>query len=101
VIQAGASLSTTDLKRNGVEDPQALYDLIYSGKGRMPGYGEKCAPKVCSCSLLLVLASCAMMHPGMSSSSSCQFGCGTSFRAGWHKDGASVTCRANARLVSG
>lgn len=45
MIQAGASLSTTDLKRNGVEDPQALYDLIYSGKGRMPGYGENCAPK--------------------------------------------------------
>jgi hypothetical protein len=62
VIQAGASLSTTDLRRNGVDDPQALYDLIYSGKGRMPGYGENCAPKVCSCSPLLVLASCLMMH---------------------------------------
>ena len=70
MIQAGASLSTTDLRKNGVEDPQALYDLIYSGKGRMPGYGENCAPKVCSCSPLLVLASCHMMHPGMSPSSS-------------------------------
>lgn len=46
VIQAGASLSTGDLRQNGVEDPKALFDLIYGGKGRMPGYGESCAPKV-------------------------------------------------------
>lgn len=46
VVQAGASLSTGDLKRNGVADAKALYDLIYSGKGKMPGYGKDCAPRV-------------------------------------------------------
>lgn len=45
VLQAGASLSTGDLRKNGVEDPKTLYDLIYGGKGRMPGYGLNCTPK--------------------------------------------------------
>jgi cytochrome c6 len=45
VLQAGATLSTADLQRNGYGDPEAMYNLIYSGKGRMPGFGEECAPK--------------------------------------------------------
>lgn len=34
VIQAGAALSSGDLKKNGVDDPKALFDLVYKGKGR-------------------------------------------------------------------
>lgn len=45
VVQAGASLSTTDLRRNGALDPKAMYDIIWGGKGRMPGYGQGCQPK--------------------------------------------------------
>ena len=26
-------------------DLQSLFNLIYFGKGRMPGYGQDCAPK--------------------------------------------------------
>ena len=27
-------------------EPDALYNLIYKGKGKMPGYGKECAPRV-------------------------------------------------------
>jgi cytochrome c6 len=26
-------------------DPESLYNLIYGGKGRMPGFGVDCAPR--------------------------------------------------------
>merc|ERR1712216_488701 len=45
VLQAGASLSTADLQRNGVDSPEELYNIIYKGKNKMPGYGVDCAPK--------------------------------------------------------
>lgn len=45
VLAAGATLSTEDLQKNGVSSPEALYKIVYSGKGRMPGYGTECAPK--------------------------------------------------------
>ena len=45
VVQAGATLFPADLTRNGVNDADAVYDIIYGGKGKMPGYGEGCAPK--------------------------------------------------------
>ena len=45
VVQAGATLFPADLTRNGVNDAVAVYDIIYGGKGKMPGYGEGCAPK--------------------------------------------------------
>ena len=45
IVQAGATLFPDDLKRNGVDDAAAVYDIIYGGKGKMPGYGEGCAPK--------------------------------------------------------
>ena len=35
-----------DLDRNGVSSPEALYNIIYFGKGKMPGYGTDCTPKV-------------------------------------------------------
>ena len=34
------------MRKNGVLEPQALYDLIYGGRGKMPGYGKDCTPKV-------------------------------------------------------
>ncbi|GBF89429.1 cytochrome, chloroplastic [Raphidocelis subcapitata] len=45
VLQAGATLFTEDLQRNGRADPEGLYQIVYSGKGKMPGFGTECAPK--------------------------------------------------------
>lgn len=45
ILQAGATLATADLERNGYGDAESLYALIYSGKGKMPGFGADCAPK--------------------------------------------------------
>lgn len=45
-MQAGASLQTSDLERNGAATSDAIYKLIYSGKGKMPGYGKDCTPRV-------------------------------------------------------
>lgn len=45
ILQAGATLSTADLERNGYGDPDALFRIIYGGKGRMPGFGADCAPR--------------------------------------------------------
>lgn len=45
MVQAGATLSKGDLTRNGMLDTQAVYDVIYSGRGKMYGFGEGCTPK--------------------------------------------------------
>ncbi|CAD7701420.1 unnamed protein product [Ostreobium quekettii] len=45
-VVGGSTLKLPDLKANGLDEPGALYKLIYAGKGRMPGFGEECAPKV-------------------------------------------------------
>lgn len=45
-MQAGASLQTADLQKNGAASTDAIYKLIYSGKGKMPGYGKECTPRV-------------------------------------------------------
>jgi len=45
-VQSGATLRTGDLQKNGMLDPEALFNLIYKGKGKMPGYGINCAPRV-------------------------------------------------------
>jgi cytochrome c6 len=46
VVQAGKTLFTGDLERNGAGTPEAIYDLVYGGKGKMPGYGTSCQPRV-------------------------------------------------------
>ena len=46
VVQAGASLQTRDLEKNSAATVDAIYKLIYSGKGKMPGYGKDCQPRV-------------------------------------------------------
>ncbi|XP_047069995.1 cytochrome c6, chloroplastic-like isoform X1 [Lolium rigidum] len=45
ILQPGATLSMKDLERNGVATEEEIYNITYYGKGRMPGYGEKCTPR--------------------------------------------------------
>ncbi|KAH9795708.1 cytochrome c6 [Citrus sinensis] len=45
VIQPGATLFLKDLQRNGVDTEDEIYHVTYFGKGRMPGFGEKCTPR--------------------------------------------------------
>ena len=44
MLAPGATLFPAALARAGLDSKEALYDIIYSGKGRMPGYGAGCAP---------------------------------------------------------
>ncbi|XP_072986258.1 cytochrome c6, chloroplastic isoform X3 [Typha latifolia] len=45
ILQPGATLFMKDLQRNGVDTEEGLYNITYYGKGRMPGFGEKCTPR--------------------------------------------------------
>uniref|UniRef100_A0A0D3FHR1 Cytochrome c-553 n=1 Tax=Oryza barthii TaxID=65489 RepID=A0A0D3FHR1_9ORYZ len=45
ILQPGATLYMKDLERNGVATEDELYNITYYGKGRMPGFGEKCTPR--------------------------------------------------------
>ena len=45
VVAPGATLFPDALTRGGVDTQEGLYELIYSGRNRMPGYGEKCEPR--------------------------------------------------------
>jgi Cytochrome C oxidase, cbb3-type, subunit III len=45
VMQAGATLFKSDMQKNGMLDVEAIYNIIYSGKGKMYGFGEGCTPK--------------------------------------------------------
>lgn len=45
VVSPGNTLSLADLERNGLLSSEKLFEIIYSGKGKMPGYGENCAPR--------------------------------------------------------
>ena len=44
-MDRGATLFPEDLKRNGLDSADAIFSLVYKGKGKMPGYGVDCAPK--------------------------------------------------------
>lgn len=44
VVDARKTLRAPDLEANGVAEKDALAKLVYYGKGKMPGYGEGCAP---------------------------------------------------------
>ena len=44
VLAAGKSLRLEDLQRNQVAEINEIYSLVYSGKGKMPGFGKDCAP---------------------------------------------------------
>ena len=45
VVSPGNTLFQNDLDRNGLVTPEKVFEVIYSGKGKMPGYGVNCAPK--------------------------------------------------------
>ncbi|KFK31594.1 hypothetical protein AALP_AA6G132700 [Arabis alpina] len=45
IIQPGATLFPSDLQRNGVDTEEEIFRVTYYGKGRMPGFGEKCTPR--------------------------------------------------------
>ncbi|KAK8954208.1 hypothetical protein KSP39_PZI002240 [Platanthera zijinensis] len=45
ILQPGATLFRKDLERNGLVTEEDIYNITYYGKGRMPGFGEKCAPR--------------------------------------------------------
>ena len=45
VVAAGATLRAPDLAQNGVDTLDAVTRVVALGKGKMPGYGEACAPK--------------------------------------------------------
>lgn len=45
IVQGGASLQTNDLQKNGAATTDAIYKLVYYGKGKMPGYGKECSPR--------------------------------------------------------
>ena len=46
VVAPGATLLAPDLTAAGLDSPEAVFKLVYGGRGRMPGYGTDCAPKV-------------------------------------------------------
>ena len=46
IVQRDATLQLEDLQRRGLADVESLYAVIYGGRGRMPGYGADCAPKL-------------------------------------------------------
>lgn len=45
IVKREATLKLSDLSKYGLDSPEALFDIIYFGKGSMPGYGEKCQPR--------------------------------------------------------
>ena len=45
VVSPGNTLFEADLSRNGLVTPEKVFEVVYSGKGKMPGYGAGCAPK--------------------------------------------------------
>ncbi|KAL4535598.1 hypothetical protein Ndes2526B_g06486 [Nannochloris sp. 'desiccata'] len=45
IVRREATLKLEDLTKYGVDSVDELYNVIYSGRGSMPGYGEGCTPK--------------------------------------------------------
>ncbi|KAG0475693.1 hypothetical protein HPP92_015379 [Vanilla planifolia] len=45
ILQPGATLFMKDLERNGIQTEEDIYNITYYGKGRMPGFGERCTPR--------------------------------------------------------
>eukprot|EP00271_Cylindrocystis_brebissonii_P005115 TRINITY_DN17061_c0_g1_i2.p1 TRINITY_DN17061_c0_g1~~TRINITY_DN17061_c0_g1_i2.p1 ORF type:complete len:194 (-),score=21.26 TRINITY_DN17061_c0_g1_i2:310-891(-) len=45
ILQPSATLSLQDLARNGIDSEEGVFNITYSGKNRMPGYGEECQPR--------------------------------------------------------
>lgn len=45
VVEGAQTLKADALERNGLTSEEALYNITYNGKRKMPGFGEGCAPK--------------------------------------------------------
>ncbi len=45
IVKRDATLALSDLQKYGLDGPDQLYDIIYKGRGSMPGFGEGCTPK--------------------------------------------------------
>jgi len=45
IVRRDATLQLDDLTKYGLTGTNELYELIYNGRGSMPGYGDGCAPK--------------------------------------------------------
>jgi cytochrome c6 len=45
IVNRSATLQLSDLTKYGLSSPDDIYQVIYSGRGSMPGYGENCEPK--------------------------------------------------------
>jgi cytochrome c6 len=45
IVRRDATLKLEDLTKYGIDSVDELYNVIYSGRGSMPGYGEGCTPK--------------------------------------------------------
>ncbi|KAG0629460.1 hypothetical protein M758_1G105500 [Ceratodon purpureus] len=45
ILQPNATLFAKDLDRNGRANVDDVFQITYFGKGRMPGYGQKCTPR--------------------------------------------------------
>lgn len=44
-MRRDATLQLDDLQKNELINPEDLYNIIYSGRASMPGFGEGCAPR--------------------------------------------------------
>jgi len=40
IVKRDATLALSDLQKYGLDGPDQLYDIIYSGRGSMPGFGQ-------------------------------------------------------------
>ena len=45
VVESDKTLRLNDLKRQGISSTNEVSTVIELGRGKMPGYGEKCEPK--------------------------------------------------------
>eukprot|EP00798_Chlamydomonas_sp_ICE-L_P012031 gene12031-15133_t len=45
IVQANATLSNGDMAANNIGTPEDMYNIIYMGKNKMPGFGTNCAPR--------------------------------------------------------
>ena len=46
VMRHDARLVLDDLEKNGISSSEGLYDVIYSGRRSMPGFGQECTPNL-------------------------------------------------------
>lgn len=45
IVNRSATLRFEDLQKYGLTGPDQIFEVVYWGRGSMPGYGESCEPK--------------------------------------------------------